>query len=377
MSDETLLKDSVDEPRLDISRRWFLQGAVAVGAATMALGQGRSEDVRFEKPRINDGTGTANCECVIAAELQIMAAASYQGQHFAVVGTESGPGLFELGIDNDRVSLGKRVEMNLPDGFTFGSMGIGRGGLVVSGGLPFVLETIEVDYEMPADTLAAMGGHIPDDIPTSGFHKVDIMGVEPALFMIGRPHTERIQLPPMIKRSFATATAITQTNSGGIALLIEHSDGINESFYASAVDVIEESGRDWNIWNAGRDLGESGPHYLASTNDGLIAAINSGEGSVLTGVRSSRRSSDRVIALISDGNGPTALLKDQAGNSRWSTLNSDGSFVGDISAELANDEVIGAVAVGGAPGQAIVLGRRSTMLVGDIQALVSRTKGGE
>ena len=76
MSDETLLKDSVDEQRLDISRRWFLQGAVAVGAATMALGQGKSERARFEKPLINDGTSVANCECVNEAAIPMMAAAS-------------------------------------------------------------------------------------------------------------------------------------------------------------------------------------------------------------------------------------------------------------------------------------------------------------
>lgn len=378
MSDESMREKYNDEPRNIISRRWFIQGAVAaVGAAGFAFGQDKAPNPSLDKPIPPDGPAVADCECVNEAALPLIAVASLGGKYFGFSGTD----VFSLNVDNGRVSPGSSIKLDLPEGFVFGSMGTARGGLILSGGLPFVLETLEVDYELTEDVRAAMDNNIPEGIPTSGRQRVEITGVQPAAFMVNRPNTERLLLPEMPKRSFAVATAVAETAKGGMALLIEHSDGVNESFYASAVDVIEENGTSWNTWNAGRNLGESGPNYLAADGEALAAGINTAEGSYIVNSKQTTQfnpgTQNRIVSLISGHTGLTALTKDQTGQSVWSSVSQEGRLTAGAVAELPDDEIVGAVAVSGGKGQVILLGRRSTVLVENIPAFVGRAKGGE
>lgn len=373
------LREKNDGPRTNISRRWFLQGAVAaVGAAGFAFGQGKTTRSLDGKPVIPDGTAVADCGCVNEAALPLTAVAVVGGKYFGFAGTESGPSIYELNVDGrGQVSLGSPLKLGLPEGFVFGSLGAARGGLIISGGLPFVIETLDVDYELTEDVRAAMDGNIPEGIPTSGRQRVEIMGVRPAAFFINGRSVEPLLLPEMPKRSFAVATAVAESTSGGAALLIEHSDGVNESRYASAVDVIEENGRDWKVWSAGRNLGESGPNYLAVGAEGLVAGVNTEQGSFLTNSKESASSSNRVLALISENSGVTALVKDQTGQSVWSSVSNEGRLTAGAVAEIAGDELIGAAALSGAKGQIILLGRRTSVLVDNIPAFVSRAIGGD
>lgn len=370
-----------DLPGIGMSRRCFLHGAVvAAGAASFVFGQGPFKG-GSDKPVIPDSTGT--CDCVSEASIPLMAAAMVGGRYYGFAGTETGPRVFEMSVGKGGlVSLGQALKLDLPAGFVFGSFGVARGGLAVSGGVPFVLETLDVDYEMTEDVRAAMGNSVPEGIPTAGRQSVEIIGVEPAVFIVNRGYAERLQLPEMPKRSFAVATAISQGANGGTSVLIEHSDGVNESYYASAVDVIEERGSDWAVLNAARELGESGPNFLAADGEGLLAAINTEAGSSLIrpGEGAARSSAsvgtERILALVPGNGGITALTKSESGRKQWSSL-AAGRLTRQEEARIENDEIVGASVVSGTKGQVILLGRRSAVLVDIISANVSQTKGGD
>ncbi len=380
MSDEFMREKRRDLSGIGMSRRCFLHSAVvAVGVAGIAFGQDPINGLG-DKPFIPDGTGT--CDCVTDAAVPLTAVAMLGGKYYGFAGTSTGPRVYSLSVDRGReVKLDSPIKLGLPEGFVFGSLGVARGGLVVTGGLPFVVETIEVDYELTEDVRQAMDNSIPEGIPTTGRKQVDIMGVEPVVFMVGRGIAERVQLPEMPKRSFAVATAITESRNGGMAVMIEHSDGMNESFYASAIDVIEEAGRDWNIFSTARELGESGPNYLAADESGLIAGINSAEGSLL--VRPSdglarpgaTTASERILALVPGYGGVTALTGDNTGKRFWSSVDSAGRLAWGVEATITKDDIVGAAAVSGTKGQVVMLGRRSALLVENIP-YVSQVKGG-
>jgi hypothetical protein len=383
MRDESMRERRNDLPGIGMSRRCFLHGAVvAVGAASFVFGQRPFND-GTDKPVIPDGPPTADCDCVSEASIPLMAATMLGGKYYGFAGTEAGPQIFELSIGKGgRVSLGQALKLDLPAGFVFGSFGVARGGLAVSGGVPFVLETLDVDYEMTEDVRAAMDNSVPEGIPTNGRQQVEITGVQPAVFIVNRGYAERLQLPDMPRRSFAVATAIARGPNGGTAVLIEHSDGVNESYYASAVDVIEESGRDWKVLNAARELGESGPNFLAADGEGLLAAINADGGSSLVrpGTGAARTTvaagSDRIMALVPGHGGITALTKDVTGRKYWSSLSTAGRLARLDEAKIENDEIVGATSVSGATGQVVLLGRRSAVLVENSPAQVSQVKGG-
>ncbi len=382
MSDKSLREKYEDEPRLVISRRWFIQGAVAaVGAVGLTFGQDKSSPVS-EKPVINDGFATGNCDCTNEAALPLMAAAKVGVEYFGLAGTESGPFLYSLAVAKDNgVSLGSPLKLDMPTGFIFGSLGVARGGLIVTGGLPFVLDRMEVDYELTEDVRAAMDNDVPAGIPTSGRQTVEMMGVEPAVFTINGSTLTRMPLPNMPKRSFAVATASAETGSG-VALLIEHSDGVNESSYASAIDLIHERGGSWSTLGLGKDLGESGPNFLVASGEDLIAGINTENGSFL--VNSARDSvrkepvsgSGRILSLVEGNVNPTALLKEPSGRKLWSPIDAEGQLTGGSPAVLENDDIVGIASVVGSDGQAILLGRRRSQLIEHI-TLSSKAAGGD
>jgi len=380
MSDKSLREKYEDEPRLVISRRWFIQGAVAaVGAVGITFGQDKTR-LASEKPVINDGFTTANCDCTNEAALPLMAAAKVGVEYFGLAGTESGPLLYSLAVAKDNsVSLGSPLKLNMPADFIFGSLGVARGGLIVTGGLPFVLDRMEVDYELTEDVRAAMDNDVPAGIPTSGRQTVEIMGVEPAVFTVNGSSLTRMPLPNMPRRSFAVATASAETG-GGVALLIEHSDGVNESSYASAIDLIQERGGRWSTMDFGKNLGESGPNFLAARGEELIAGINTAESSFLINSGDSRREtiggSGRILSLVEGDVNTTALLKEPSGRKVWSPINSEGQLTGGSPAVLENDDIVGVTAIAGSDGQAILLGRRRTQLIEHI-SLTSKAAGGD
>src|SRR5688500_16037853 len=121
MSDESTRELYDNAPLSGISRRWFLTGTVAAGAAALAFGQGKRSGLRDDKPAIPDGPLVADCGCVNEAEIPLTAIAALGGRYFGFAGTESGPQIFSLNLDRGRISLGAALKADLPEGFVFSS----------------------------------------------------------------------------------------------------------------------------------------------------------------------------------------------------------------------------------------------------------------
>lgn len=369
MSDET---ENGHAGRGGASRRLFLKGAGGVAAASVAAVLAPRAWVQAQAQPTTPEPSEA-C-CASAAETPLLAAALFQGRHVALAASSSGPGLFALDVDSGRrVSLGARLDLQLPEGFTVASMGVVRGRLAVTGGMPFVFESYEVNDEMTEDVRAAMDV-IPEGMPTSGTRRIDVMGVRPAVLLIDLQSAviESLDLPAMPARAFAVVTGVAETASGALLVMIEHSDRFNEAYYASAVDVFEQSlNGQWTSQDLARDLGESGPHYLAVSGDSVAVALNSQEGARLLSGTSAALTVDestvmagRILALTA-GNGGLAWIASSAGSVHRYSSAQPGATVDAGAVSLRGDSIVGAVPVAGAWGQSILLGRQSALLVDD------------
>lgn len=384
MSDKVTHDKYAEASHTDVSRRLFLQGAGIAAAGIITLGIGHTmPKVLGQKPEVppDDLTTSGDCLCSIDAELPLIAAAMIKGKYFGLIGSETGPHLVSLSINKEQnVSLEQPIKADLPEGFVFSSLGVFHDRLLLCGGQPFVIETLEIDCDLADSVRSAMDNHIPEGVITRGKQSVDIMGLHPAVFIADLPYLKPLELPKMPARSFAVVTAATETIKGGLALLIEHSDGVNQSYYAAGVDVIEEYAGVWNFWNAGRDLGESGPNYLALDGDQIVVGLNTSQGAMLFRPKQALTSAvvpRKILALTSHAHGISALSKEHDGSTSWSSIAGDNSLTGGISARLTSDEIVGAVTIAGGEGQAIMLGRKSSLLVDKGLALSSHDTGGK
>lgn len=380
--------------RWSLPRRWFLQstaGFAAVGVAALVVGRttpgvvGQEQSGTPLTPPI--GILEEDCGCGIDAAVPLMAVAVAQGKYYGLSGSESGPRVFSLNLEAgtngaQRMSLGSPIKLNLPEDFVFGSLGIVRGQLALSGGLPFIRESLDVDDEMNDEVRAAMD-YIPEELPSSGRRRVDVMGVGPSVFMLNPPFTQSLQLPKMPERSFAVATNITETASGSLIILIEHSENLNESYYAAAVDLLENQAGEWSVWTAGRELGESGPNHVGINGDDIVVGLNTSQGArlisrkrgLLSGSEAPSQTT-RILALVPGDDGSSVLAKDDGSTRRWSPSPLGQSWFDSGQVQINGDEIVGAVAVAGARGQVVLLGRRSALLTDISSSLVGRTKGG-
>jgi hypothetical protein len=250
--------------------------------------------------------------------------------------------------------------VKLPEGFVAGSVGIGRGELVLTGGLPFVWETVQAQSGI-------------DGVPGARTEAFTVMGLRPAAFRVDPPHAEPLALPELPRRLFAVTTQVAETSEGALVVLLEHSDDLTESWYAAGVDVLEQTASGWAVRTAGRDLGESGPNHLAVQGNEVVVALKTSEG--VTFVRPGRTARaagppgiSRVLGFVGGEAALTLLAADRAGAVRkWSRVN--GSWAGGSAVHLAADDVVGALPVSGARGQSILLGQRETLLVDESSAL--------
>jgi hypothetical protein len=358
-----------------------LQGATGAAAATVtALVTTDGAQGQPVKPGAAPRVGldpTVDC-CAKESALALIAAALYQGTYVGLASSPTGPGLYTLDIEagTRRVSLGSPLKLQLPQGFVFSALGVARGRLALTGGVPFVLQTIEVDDEMSPDVRATMD-FIPAGLPTSGRRRIDIAGVKPEVLFVDPPSLDSLTLPAAPPRSFAVATSVAETASGALIVVIEHSDGVNESYYASAVDIVEQSPEgQWTTRTVAKALGESGPNHLAVNGDAMLMAFNTSEGTKLISPNGALASIaedppllSRVLALVPSDTGFAVLTADGAGGvkrlsgSRSSSAWSDLGTVG-----LRDDVVVGSVQVAGAPGQTILLGRKAARLIDDATA---------
>ncbi len=382
MSDKHNKSDK--KPCLDVSRRRFLgnAGVVVAGVAALAVVPDVAGQKLTERPKafVSD----VDCDCGTESAIPLMSAAMFRGQYFGLASPESGPGLFSLNTDKaQRVTLGSQLKIDLPEGFVFASLGVVNDQLILCGSLPFLLESYEVDYEMSDDVRALMSD-IPPGLPTSGKGRIDVTGLEPAVFIVNPPYTEILSLPAMPKRSFAIATAVTETENGGFAVMIEHSDGVNESRYASAVDVLEEQRGQWVRWSAGKNLGESGPNYLTISGDEIAVGINTMYQSSrlvkpkqeLSSETLSNIAANRILSLVSCEGGFAALTKDGSNARVWfSTL--EGRWADGGTKHINRDEIVDAVTVGGTKGQVILIGRHAARLINMNTTVLGRKSGGD
>lgn len=359
-------------PQLATSRRKFLQGATGVAVVSFAALATRESRIWAQEPQ-QGPSDLADACCSNASAIALMAAAFLQGSYVGLAASKSGPSLFALNVGKDGgVTLGSPLKLNLPEGFVFSSLGVARGRLVLSGGVPFLLESYEVDEAMNEDVLAAMDV-VPQGLPPSGRRRIEVMGVKPSVLLLDLPSSsvEPLDLPAMPTRAFAVATGVAETASGMLTALIEHSDGMNESYYASAIDVVEESlNGEWTHRSVARQLGESGPNFLAVNADEIVVGLNSSQGARLVSPKLSALSAaagvsveGRILALVPGNSGFTVLTGKGSEVKQLSVASPGASFVDSGTVGLRADQVVGAVPVAGAWGQSIVLGRRSARLV--------------
>lgn len=344
-----------DEVRPGPTRRRFLRdaaGLAALGVSSLVVGRAASSQAQQEG---DDAAGA--CEDCGKAALPLMAAAFFQGGYHALAATGEGRGLFLLDVDGSGgVSLGSPVALDLPEGFRFGSLGVARGGLVLTGGLPFRWDQFQMTDE--------------DGVEQT----VDVLGLRPAVFLVEPPVVRRIALPRQPRRRHAMATKLAETGSGAMALMIEHCGRFDEAQYASAVDVLVERGGTWRVQATAEDLGESRGNHLAARGEEVLAVLNAQDGVRVLGTGASSlveaRAPGRVLGLVPGERGVAAITQERRG-ARLRSL-TDGAWTDRGALRLADDKVVRAVTVAGTQGQSILLGLRSAVLVDESSALAGR-----
>jgi hypothetical protein len=363
------------------SRRRFLQQAGLAAAGVTALAVPGKTLTAADKRRIEAAGPAGDCACDPEAALPLRAAVLLNGAYLGLAASDSGPRLFSLDVDGTgRVTLGSPLELGIPEDFVFGSLGLAHGRLVLTGGLPFPWASYEVDDEMSGDVLAAIDLEtFPADVPRSGTRTIEVTGTRPAAFFLNPPYAEALAMPAMPDRAFGVAGSVAETRNG-LALLIEHCDGRNESFYAAAVDVIEEQFGSWNVRPAGRDLGESGPNHLAAAGADLVVALTTSEGvSFVWPARSLAQPAptgvSRVLGVF-PGDGRLAVIgTDGSGVARTWSLSDGTNWTPSDAVQLDGDEVVLAVPVAGVRGQSILVGHRTARLVDVSSVLTGRARG--
>lgn len=361
MSDERL------QPRQAATRRQFLQaaGLATAGVTAIVVGPG----ARAGESRRRVGAGGAHvdddCGCRIEPALALRAAAYFQGGYVGLVAGDAGLGLHSLSIDaTQRVSLGGPIDVDLPSAFTWGSLGVHGGRLIVTGAMPFLFESYDVDYEADPAVLEAMDD-VPRGLRTQGSGRIDVLGLRPAAFEVDAPFARPLRLPDMPRRVFAVASALAETDSGSLALMIEHSDTQNESWYAAAVDVLEQRNGRFTVHALGRGLGESGPNHLAVDADGIAVGLRTSRGFSLARpgrpALAAPAQARRILGLTRGPAGVELLGAEEGGVRRFAPAGDRWSDAGATSVE--RDELVAAVNVGGTKGESILLGRRAALLV--------------
>jgi hypothetical protein len=297
------------------SRRRFLQdaaGFAAVGAASIVVGQATPIFAGAQQPS-EPSSAPGDCDCSDDSALPLLAAAVVNGEYAALASTSAGPRLFSLKVDDARtVSLGAALSFQVPLDFEATSLGVARNRLVLSGGLPFLWRSYQVDDQA---------------------EPIHVFGVGPAAFFLDPGLVEPIALPDMSAQVFATVGDVAETGSGNLVVMIEHSGNEPESRYAAAVDVFEEAPGGWSMRVSARDLGESGPNHLVVDGDAVSVELNTSRGMQVAG--SGAPSSPRATNALSP----------------------------DI---LGDDQVVSVVRVAGAKGQVVVIGQRSARLVEEV-----------
>jgi len=346
-----------DEERSEPTRRRFLRdaaGLAALGVSSLVVGRGASPQALQEG---ESDDATRGCEDCGEAALPLLAAAFFHGGYHALAPTSEGPGLFLLDVDGaGQVSLGSPIALELPEGFRFGSLGVARGALVLTGGLPFLWDQFQMTDEDGAR------------------QTVDVQGLRPAAFQLDPPYARPLALPPQPERRHAMATRLAETSSGAMALMIEHGGRFEEARYAAAVDVLEERGGIWRLWATAADLGESRGNHLVAQGEDLLVVLNAQDGGVrflgrgaASRVEGAPPALGRVLGLVPSEAGIAAISQEGGGARLWSVA--DGTWIDRGALPLQGDRVVRAVTVGGTKGQSILLGLRSAVLADESSAL--------
>lgn len=301
-----------DEQSRGRSRRRFLRQAAAfaaAGAASVVVGPGLLTSAA-QVPEASTAPG--DCDCSADSALPILSAATIGGAYVALSTTSAGPRLFSLTVDDARaVRLGATLSYDLPAEFEATSLGVVRDRLVMSGGTSVEWRSYQVDDRV---------------------EPIQVFGVQPTAFLVHPTFAEPIALPDLSSEVFATASEVSETSSGTLVILIEHSGGEPESHYANGVDVFEEAPGGWVLRASARDLGESGPNHLVVNGESVGAELSTWRGNAFVGAG----------APVARG---------------MSALSSD---------VLGGDAIVSVVPVAGAKGQFIVIGAQSARLVEEV-----------
>ncbi len=368
------MQDSFDETGGGARRR-FLQLAGLAAAGLSVTGRPLWAASR-------GASAADDCACGTTPALPLYAVALHQGAYFALASTGRGLALHTLEVDaSQRVTLGRALDVAVPGGFVPSSLGVADGRLVLTGGLPFVWDSLEVDDELDGAVKDAMED-FPPHVPLQGRRRIDVAGLRPAWFEIDGSQATPLALPELPRRVFGVLGGVTEMADGAVAVLHEHCGALRESWYASSVDVLVRRGRAWQVLGAGEGLGESGPNLLAPAGDDVIVGLRGQAETAFVlarGARSARVDaaalSGRVLGLTAGVSGP-ALLVAEGGAARGFALE-DGAWRARAELRLPDDEIVGALPVAGARGQSVLLGSRSAALVEETSVVWGRGMGGE
>lgn len=324
-----------------------------------------------------------DCACGPTPALPLYAVALHQGAYCALASTGRGLALHALDVDaSQRVTLGRPLDVAWPSGFLPSSLGVADGRLVLTGGLPFVWDSLEVDDELDGAVKDAMED-FPPHVPLQGRRRIDVTGLRPAWFEIDGSQAVPLALPELPRRVFGVLGGVTEMADGAVAVLHEHCGALRESWYASSVDVLVRRGRAWQVLGVGEGLGESGPNLLAPAGDDVLVGLRGQAETAFVLARGAQAArvdaaalSGRVLGLTSGTSGP-ALFAAQAGGAARGFALEDGAWRARAELRLPDDEIVGALPVAGARGQSVLLGRRSAALVEETSVLWGRGTGGE
>lgn len=376
------MRDEREGPGPGPSRRRFLQvaGLAAAGVGSLGVGPRAAGAVGRMRRQVGPPVGEPEEDCACGAEpaLVLQAAALVAGGYFGLAQGPAGPRLFSLDVDaKNGVALGAAVDVDVPPGFVVGSLGVAAGRMILTGGTPFVWDAFQADDDIAAVVRDEMPD-VPRGVPTSGTRRIEVTGLRPVAFRVDPPDAQMLALPEMPRRLFAIATEVGETDRGALVLMVEHSDQLTESWYADAVDVLEERAGAWKVQAVGRGLGESGPNHLVAGGDDVVVLLKTARG--VTIVRPGRARTQalpfrgRVLQAFSGEGGLTVLAADRAGGARmWSEA--AGGWTDRGSVALDGDEVVGVVKVAGTRGQSVLLGRAAARLVDESSAFSGQQGG--
>jgi hypothetical protein len=337
-----------------IDRRGFLHGALALGVFSRSF-SGRARGIQR---RIDQ------CRCDLTA-IPVIAACQHRGDVVGLLATTSGFSIAELHVDaSGRVTAGAGVPLDLPLDVLPTSMGGGARGLVIGAVEVFPYATYRVDNSQASMSAEDVSQIEPRTDPDGWIERIDL-GFRPAIFGWDGA-LERIELPTLSPRRFASPSALGVVDDGSMFVAVDESSDDEVAQAASSVLLSQTPDGRWTREIVRTGLAEGGPSHLAVGPRGIVVISQSSQGTGHVMERSPAApakeqgapiSGPPVLAAVADGDlirlyqrsdGGDVTMAERAGRSAWVSR--------PVPPLDRGDPAIDIVQIGGFASRAIVLG---------------------